>query len=182
MSSKYRIFENQTPHFLTLTIVEWIDIFSRKIYKDIFIDSLKFCIKHKGLQLHAFVIMTNHVHLIASSNKDVKLVNVIRDLKRFTAKEIYGTVKNEPEESRRNWLLWLFESQGKRSSSNVNFKVWIHENHPIALDTNLSLERRLEYLHQNPVKAGICHTPEDYVYSSASNYAGEQGVIEVKIL
>lgn len=182
MSTKYRILDDQVPHFLTLTVVEWIDLFSRKVYKDIFMESLGFCIKNKGLVLHAFVIMTNHVHLIASSEEGIKLTNVIRDLKRFTAGRIYETVKAEPDESRRNWLRWLLESQGERSSSNVYYKVWVHENHPVMLDTNAMIDQKLDYLHQNPVKAGICYTAEDYVYSSAANYAGEPGIVDVVFL
>ncbi len=175
MSTKYRILDDQAPHFLTLTIIEWIDLFSRQVYKDIFMDSLNYCIKNKGLILHAFVIMTNHVHLIASSEEGTKLVNVIRDLKRFTADKIYQTIQSEPTESRRNWLIWLLESQGEKSSSNVNYKLWRHENHPLVLDTNELMDQKLEYLHQNPVKAGICYTAEDYVYSSAASYAVRPG-------
>ena len=182
MSTKYRILDDQVPHFLTLTIVEWIDLFSRQVYKDIFMDSLRFCIKNKGLVLHAFVLMTNHIHLIATSKEGTKLTNVIRDLKRFTADNFYKTIKSEPSESRRNWLIWLLESQGETSSSNVNYKVWQHENHPVMLDTNELIDQKLEYLHQNPVKAGICYTAEDYVYSSAANYAGEPGIIDLVFL
>ncbi|TRX62032.1 transposase [Fulvivirga sp. M361] len=182
MSTKYRVIDDQVPHFLTLTIVEWIDLFSRQIYKDIFMDSLRFCVENKGLVLHAFVVMTNHVHLIASSKEGIKLTNVIRDLKRFTASEIYEAVRKEPGESRRNWLIWLLDSQGERSSSNVNYKVWLHENHPVMLDTNGLIDQKLNYLHQNPVKAGICFTAEDYVYSSAANYAGETGIMDVVFL
>ncbi len=182
MSTKYRILDNQQPHFLTLTIIQWADIFSRPVYKDIFMDSLAFCVKNKGLVLHAYVIISNHVHLIASAKEGIKLSAIIRDLKRFTARRLYETLLVEPTESRRYWMRWIFESEGQRSSCNENIRVWTHDNHPIILETNGILEQKLNYLHQNPVKAGICFAAEDYVYSSAANYAGQVGIAEVNLL
>ena len=182
MSTKYRITDHQVPHFFTLTVAEWVDVFSRQVYKDILIQSLQFCIKNKGLLINAYVIMTNHLHLIAKVREAYNLTNTIRDFKRYTADYIYRCIKEEPAESRRNWMLWLFESQGERSSSNVNFKFWQHENHPILLNSNEMTDARLEYIHQNPVKAGICFRSEDYVYSSASDYAGDKGVLEVELI
>ena len=182
MSTKYRIRDNQQPHFLTLTIIQWADIFSRPVYKDIFMDSLKFCVEKKGLILYAYVVMTNHVHLIAAAQEGYKLANILRDLKRFTARQLYQVLLVEPTESRRFWLRWIFESEGQRSSCNENMRVWIHENHPVHLFDSAIAKQKLNYLHQNPVKAGICFSAEHYVYSSAANYAGEVGLMEVTFL
>ena len=183
MSTNYRITDSSKPHFLTLTLVEWVDLFTREKYKQIIIDSLMYSIKEKGLVLHAFVIMSNHIHLIAKvKNESLSLTDIIRDIKRFTAKEIYNVLKSDKIESRRNWLLWIFESQGKRSSSNENIKIWRHENHPVILDRNEIIDERLYYLHKNPVRAGICYTAEDYVYSSASQYAGGEGLLDIDYL
>ena len=105
MSTNYRITDSSRPHFLTLTLVEWVDLFTREKYKQIIIDSLKFSIMNKGLILHAYVIMSNHIHLIASvKSQDLNLTNIIRDIKRYTAKEIYNQLKSDGSESRRNWL------------------------------------------------------------------------------
>ena len=68
------------------------------------------------------------------------------------------------------------------SSSNTHSKIWIPENHPIPLDRNNMFEERLNYIHLNPVRAGICFTPEDYVYSSAGAYAGEIGLVNVELV
>jgi len=182
MSTKYRFSESHLPHFITLTLVEWIDLFSREKYKELIMDSLKFCISNKGLTVHAYVIMTNHIHLIVSAKEGVDLTTVVRDFKRYTAKVIYETLESDQNESRRNWLLWILKCQGKKSSSNQNMKVWQHENHPILLDTNKMIDDRLEYLHQNPVEAGICYTPEDYKYSSAGFYAGEIGLLDIEAI
>ena len=183
MSTNYRITDDTLPHFLTLTLVEWVDLFTREKYRQIIIESLKYCIAEKGLVLYAYVIMSNHVHLIAKIRNDgVSLTNIIRDMKRFTAGKIYEELKSDDKESRRNWLLWIFESQGKRSSSNKNIKIWRHENHPVVLDTNEIIDERLNYIHENPVRAGTCYTAEDYVYSSAGVYAGEKGILEIEFL
>ncbi len=182
MSKAYRFTDSEIPHFITMTLVEWIDLFNRERYKLIIVDGLNYCIKHKGLILHAYVIMPNHVHLIISANEQIKLADMVRDFKRYTAKVIYETLKTDYRESRRSWLLWIIESQGKRSASNEHSKVWIHENHPITLDTEFMEEQRVRYIHENPVKAGICHTPESYIYSSAGQYLGESGPIPIRPL
>lgn len=105
MSTNYRITDSCTPHFLTLTLVEWVDLFTREKYRQIIIDSLKFSIENKGLVLHAYVIMSNHAHLIASAKDEaLNLRNIVRDMKRFTAHKIYEVLKSDFEESRKNCL------------------------------------------------------------------------------
>jgi putative transposase len=173
MSTNFRAGDEAYPHFLTLILVEWVDLFSRQRYKDIMLESLRFYAQKQSLSLHAYVIMTNHVHLIASASPGQKLMEAIRTLKRYTAKTLYETLQEDTYESRRNWLNWIFTAQGKKSSSNERYKVWIHENHPIELSASSLLAQRLTYLHQNPVRAGICYRAEDYIYSSAGAYAGE---------
>ncbi|PIQ49460.1 MAG: transposase [Cytophagales bacterium CG12_big_fil_rev_8_21_14_0_65_40_12] len=182
MSTAYRFSENDIPHFVTMTSVEWIDIFNRQRYRDILIENLNFCIKNKGLIVHAYVIMSNHIHLIVRTRNNENLSSVIRDFKRYSAKVIYETLKQDQHESRKNWLLWIVESQGEMSSSNTHMKIWRHENHPIPLDRNNMFEERLNYIHMNPVRAGICFSPEDYVYSSAGAYAGEVGLVNIELV
>ena len=183
MSTAYRFTENEIPHFVTMTLVEWIDLFNRQKYKDILIDSLSFCIREKGLVVHAYVIMSNHVHMIVSADSEAKsLSGLIRDYKRYTAKVLYETLKSDTKESRRNWMLWIIESQGERSASNEFMKIWRHENHPIPLDSEKFLKQRIDYIHENPVRAGICRSPADYVYSSAESYLGEPGLIPLSLV
>jgi len=182
MSTVYRFTENDVPHFITMTLVEWIDLFNREEYKEVIVDSLKYCIDKKGLIIHAYVIMSNHIHLVVTSTHDEKLSNVVRDFKRYTAKKLYEKLTEDRQESRRNWMLWIIRSQGERSSSNIHMKMWRHENHPIPLDTEIMQEQRIQYIHENPVRAGICHTCEGYVYSSAGQYLGENGVIPITLL
>ncbi|WP_336246118.1 transposase [Paracrocinitomix mangrovi] len=94
-------------YYLTLTIVEWIDVFTRKNHKDAIIQSLRYCIEHKGLNVYAYCLMTNHLHLIVNCNEPFELKNTIRDFKRHTVKQILFQIQNEPE-SRREWMMELF--------------------------------------------------------------------------
>ena len=108
MSSKYQISDHEALHFITFSTVEWVDVLSRPIYKDVIIESLKYCIQTKGLNLHAFVIMNNHVHLIASAKQGHKLTDILRDFKKHTSKTILKEIENNPKESRKRWMLWIF--------------------------------------------------------------------------
>ena len=103
MKEGYIIRDQEKAHFITATVVDWIDVFTRKDYKDVVIDSLNYCIKSKGMILYGYVIMSNHVHLIIQS-KNGKLSDLIRDFKKFTATTILKKIKTKPE-SRREWML-----------------------------------------------------------------------------
>ncbi|MFT7162297.1 MAG: putative transposase [Bacteroidia bacterium] len=88
MSTAYRFSENDIPHFIAMTVVEWIDLFNRQRYKDVLVDGLNFCIKNKGLIVHAYVIMSNHIHLVVRTRNNESLSAIIRDFKRYSAKVI----------------------------------------------------------------------------------------------
>jgi REP element-mobilizing transposase RayT len=101
-------------YFVTTAAVEWVDVFTRSYYCDVVVKSLQFCIDKKGLILQAWVIMPNHIHLIISRKGNDSLSDIMRDFKKFTSSEIVEAIRTVPE-SRRNWMLWLFESAGKRT-------------------------------------------------------------------
>ena len=167
MSTGYQIADQYATHFITPTIVDWVDIFTRNVYRDIIIDSLNFCIRNKSLKLYGYVIMTNHLHLILRSENG-QLSDTIRDFKKFTASSILDAIKNGPE-SRREWMLHRFEwnaAQNKRSSNN---QLWTHENRAEEIRTLRFFNQKLNYIHENPVRAGWVERPEDYVYSSAKS-------------
>lgn len=172
MSRKYKISDQEKLHFVTFTVVEWLDVFIRKEYCDIFLESIRYCQKNKGLELYAYCIMSSHVHMIIGRNGDSKLEDIIRDIKKFTSVKIIEAISNNRVESRKEWLLQKFEAAGKRNSHNTRYQFWQQHNHPIELNTNELLEQKLDYIHDNPVKAGIVLSPEHYYYSSAINYAG----------
>ncbi|RAI85783.1 REP-associated tyrosine transposase [Algoriphagus yeomjeoni] len=183
MSRKYKIQDQDKLYFVTFTIVEWIDLFTRKAYRDILIDSLKYCQNNKGLDLCAFCIMSSHIHLIMGRNGEQTIEAIIRDFKKFTAIEILKSIQGSPEESRKEFLLHHFRQAGARNPNNSTFQIWQQHNHPIELNSNDKISRCLNYIHQNPVVAGIVFSAEDYVYSSASNYAGlPEKLIEVLLI
>ena len=183
MSTKYKTGDDLLPHFITFSVVEWIDALTRNEHKDIFIESLKHCTKEKGMQLNAWILMTNHVHLIMSAKKDFIISNILRDLKKYTSKQIFHAIEENPKESRREWMIYMFERAGKRNSNNKDFQFWQQNNHPIELSTPAMLKQKLDYLHENPVRAGIVYEPQDYVYSSAIDYyTTRKGLIEIQHL
>lgn len=123
MSSKYTISDHQRPHFITFATVQWVDALSRPIYKDVVIESLAYCQEKKGLVLFAYTIMNNHVHLIASAKEGNNLSDILRNLKKHTAKKIIDLIESDDGmESRRGWMLWLFESAGKKNSNNKKYQ------------------------------------------------------------
>lgn len=180
MSTGYQIDDQSALYYLTLQVVDWIDIFTRQIYRDIVIDSLKYCHQNKGLQVFGYVIMSNHIHLIANS-PDGHLSETLRDFKKFTARNIINTIING-NESRREWMLNRFEFNAKRHSRNEKYQFWTHENHAVILYSNDFIQEKLEYLHNNPVRAGIVEKPEYYLYSSAQNYADLNGLLDISFI
>lgn len=172
MSRKYKIRDQDRLYFVTFTVIQWLDVFTRREYRDIFLDSLRYCQKNKGLEVCAYCIMTSHVHLIIGRHGEPALEGIIRDIKKYTAVKIIEAIRKNPQESRKEFLLWLFERAGTKNSNNTKYQFWQQHNHPIELATNEMIDQRLNYLHNNPVEAGIVLSPEDYLYSSAINYAG----------
>ena len=176
MSTGYQITDQSGLYYLTFQIVGWVDIFTRKQYKDIVIDSFKYCQVHKGLELVAYVIMSNHIHLMARSVVG-DLSGFIRDFKNHTSREFFKVI-NGNTESRKDWMMMVFQYHGKQKIDQVN-QIWTHENHAELIYSQKFIEQKIEYIHQNPVRAGIVTTPVDYLYSSARNYADLDSLIDV---
>jgi REP element-mobilizing transposase RayT len=172
MSRKYKIQDQDKPYFVTFTVIQWLDIFIRKEYKDILLESLRYCQENKGLEVYGYCIMTSHAHLIIARNGDRSLDGIIGDIKKFTAKRLIEAIKSNPQESRKELLMWLFEKAGRANGNNTNYQLWQQHSHPIELATNEMISQTLKYVHNNPVEAGIVLSPEHYLYSSAVNYAG----------
>ena len=167
-------------HFLTFTVVGWIDLFSRQCYRQIIIDNLKFCIERKGLLVGAFVIMSNHLHFIWTA-RDGNLSGVIRDFKSYTSKAIVQTIIREPE-SRKSWLLHMFKYYANGTNANDYYKIWTNDNHPEEIFSEDFLKIKLDYIHDNPIRAGIVHQQSHYIYSSAGSYEGKQALVDIDFL
>lgn len=182
MGRKYVIRDQSKFYFVTFTTVYWLDVFIRSEYKSIFLDSVRFCQQRKGLLVGAWCIMTNHIHMIIGSNGQLKLGDIVRDLKSYTSRHIRKYIQHNPGESRREWLLWMMKCAGTKASNNKDFQFWQQHNHPIELSTNKVVQQRLDYIHDNPVKAGFVAEPSDWIYSSAQDYEGKKGMIEIYFL
>jgi REP element-mobilizing transposase RayT len=180
MKEGYVIRDQSKPHFFTLTVVDWVDVFSRKNYRDVIIECLTFCIKNKAMLLYSYVIMSNHIHFIIQSD-DGELSDLIRDFKKFTAKTILDNIKVEPE-SRRDWMLERFKLATESHSRNKNYQFWQLSNHAEEIHSEKFMWSKIDYIHFNPVRAGLVLSPQDYIYSSASNYVNRRGIIEVDIV
>ena len=169
-------------YFVTDTVVDWIDIFSRPCYRHIIIESLEHCQKQKGLIIYAWVLMTNHMHMIVGSAGINKVSDIMRDFKKFTSKEILRTLQIDAVESRREWMLNRFEYGGKNDTKIKNFRFWQEGNDAQVIYLNDYFNQKLNYIHENPVKAEYVNRAEDYRYSSAIDYAGGKGLLEICVV
>jgi REP element-mobilizing transposase RayT len=153
----------------------WVDVFTRNEYKNLLVENLKYCQEHKGLELLAWCIMTNHLHLVIRAKEGADLPGILRDFKKYTSKAIKTAIAENLRESRKEWLLKQFETR-------EGFRFWRTDNKPIELWSNKVIDQKIDYIHQNPVEEGLVFKAEDYVYSSAIDYAGENGLLDVIII
>ncbi|HKL18391.1 MAG TPA: transposase [Halalkalibaculum sp.] len=161
-----RITYSEELNFLTLTVVDWIDVFTRRIYNDFIIENLNYCQKEKGLKIFAFVLMTNHLHLIVKTEES--LPGIIRDFKTYTSKEILKLIANNQSESRTEWMLESFRKAGQKNIGNRYHQFWQNGSYPVALYSNQVIEQKVDYVHNNPVRAGFVDDPTKFYYSSAN--------------
>ncbi len=155
MSRNYKFHNSEGAYFVSFAVVEWLDVFTRDEYKNIIIDSLHYCQQHKGMEIFAYCIMTNHVHLVFRCVNDFKPQLVLGDFKRFTSKAIVQAIIDNPKESRKDWLLEKFLKAGSASSNVNNYQFWRHDNRPIELWSNKVISEKISYIHKNPVKPGL---------------------------
>jgi putative transposase len=179
----YKIRNKKEIHFVTFAVVGWVDVFTRREYRDVLIESLKFCQKEKGLMLHGWCIMSNHVHLIASARNE-NLSDILRDFKKFTSKQIVAAIEKNEHESRREWMLKIFLEQGLKTSRNKTYQFWRQDNQPQELYSPKFFFQKLNYIHNNPVVAGIVEKSEHYLYSSAKDYFETKkcGLLDISFL
>ncbi|MCC5899418.1 MAG: transposase [Phormidium sp. BM_Day4_Bin.17] len=171
--SRYRVLED-SPHFLTCTVVNWLPLFSQPQLVQIILDSLQFLQDKQRLTLHAYVIMENHLHLIASSEN---LPKAMQTFKSFTAREIIDTlVKNKS--------YWLSHLQRGKSPQRYNqdYQLWQEGYHPQVIQNQQILQQKVEYIHANPVRRGYVDDPSHWRYSSDRTYQGQPGLLAIEML
>jgi len=175
--SSWKIHNEISTYFITSTIIDWIPVFKENEFFEVIIDSLKYCSTNKGLKVHGYVVMLDHIHLLVSSENN--LSNIMRDFKSFTSKKIVGLLKRRKEEV----FLKIFVRAGALEKRNQKYKIWQSGFHPIGIDTEKFYLQKLLYIHNNPVKKGYVIKPEHWFYSSASYYVGNRNYpLEITIL
>jgi len=169
--SRYKIIQQDAPHFVTLTVLHWIPVFTRPQTVGIILDSLGFLI-NEGLKVHAYVILENHLHLVVQStelNKD------LARLKSYTARQLISyLVKHKV-----NTILEQLAFYKKAHKDDRAYQFWQEGVHPELIQSDLMMQQKIEYIHQNPVKRGYVDQAAHWRYSSARDYEGEMGLIKI---
>ncbi len=171
VTKNFKSKEPGIPYFVTFTVVEWLNVFTKFEYCQILWESLQYCRKEKKMQLHAFVFMSNHIHLVISAkNEKPFLWEIIRDFKKFTAQKI---IQKMQKDENRKWILEIMERNGRRNKSNVQYQFWIQDDGAIEISSEKFLHQKIDYIHNNPIRAGIVLEAGQYVWSSDRLYEAD---------
>ena len=160
MRSRYRIHVRDAAHFITSTVVAWLPVFTTAARCDIIVQSFEYCRAHKGLKIHAWVILDNHIHAVLSAPD---LSRALADFKRHTARRTLELLESE----KCDWLLNQFRYFRAAHKTESDHQFWQEGTHPQAIESDEMMQQKLEYLHNNPVKRGLVASPEHWRYSSA---------------
>ena len=171
-SSRYRIFEQSHPYFLTSTVVAWLGVFTHPPFVDIILDSWRFLQRERGIRIFGYVVLENHIHWIAQSKN---LSKEVGDFKSYTAHRIIDLL----EAQRVTMLLEQLRFHKLRHKANQEYQLWQESSHPQEIDGDEMMLQKLEYAHNNPVVRGYVDDPVHWRYSSARNYHGMPGMIDV---
>ncbi|QNS15560.1 REP-associated tyrosine transposase [Mannheimia bovis] len=180
MNRKYKMRNSDGAYFVSFATVYWIDVFIREIYFQAIIQSLAFCHKEKGMQIYGYCIMPSHIHLLFQA-KNQNPTEVLRDFKKFTANQLITLIRENQQESRREWLLWMFSRAAAKRGNVQKYQFWQHHNQPIEIYSQKFFDEKLNYIHQNPVISGFVSEPWEWRYSSARNYCGMSSVLDIDI-
>jgi len=178
MSRKYKFHNPSAAYFVSFATVNWIDVFTRQIYFNILAESVDYCRAEKGMELYAYCFMPSHVHLIFRS-VDEKPAELLRDFKSYTAKKVLKAIAENPKESRKEWLLWMFKRAGEKKGNITKYQFWQHHNKPIELWSEKVIKQKIDYIHKNPIVSGFVTEPTAWKYSSARNFAEDHTVLEI---
>jgi putative transposase len=171
--TRYRIFDNDYPHFLTCAAVGWLPVFTRPAAVQIVFDSWTYLVAHNRLTIFGYVVMENHLHLIASSEA---LGKEIGDFKSFTARKIIDHLRHCGDEP----LLKQLHLLKDKHKDDRSHQLWQEGSHPQQIQGDEMMLQKLEYIHNNPVRRGFVALPEHWIRSSASNYLGLPSVFPVQ--
>ncbi|MDD2828937.1 MAG: transposase [Sulfuricurvum sp.] len=171
--SRYKIYEPTHPHFITCTVLHWIPIFTRTDSVQILIDSLNYLKEVDNLKIYAYVILENHLHMIIQSDD---LDNSIKKFKSFTAKEILKLLHTHNVKM----ILDQLAFYKKAHKTDSKYQLWQEGSAPKLIQSDAMMIERINYIHNNPVKRGYVDEAKYWRYSSARDYEGNEGLIEVE--
>jgi putative transposase len=181
MSDQYKIFKGDDPYFVTFTVVDWLKVLLDDSYKMVLIGSIRYCQKNKELNVYGYCIMPNHVHMIIQAAGIFTISDILRDLKKFTAKAIVKKLEEEKPIGYKQYLDTFIDA-GKPLKRIKTYKVWQDGNQAKLIFSNRFLLEKLAYIHNNPVEYGLCEVPWAYKFRSATNYAGMKSMLDVILL
>src|SRR5680860_959074 len=138
MSRKYKFHNPEGVYFVSFAVESWVDVFTRNEYKNILIENLNYCQQNKGLEIFAWCVMTNHIHLVIRAKEGFNLPDILRDFKKYTSKAIKKAISDNIQESRKQWLLKQFETS-------EGFRFWRADNKPIELWSNGVIDQKIDY-------------------------------------
>ena len=168
---RYRILDPSAPHFVTCTVLEWLPLFAQPANAQILLNSLQFLQDEQRLTLYGYVILENHCHLLARSTD---LPTTLASFKSFTAARILDRLKE-----RHSPVLRLLAMHKARHKVDRKYQVWQEGSHPEQVEGEAMVRQKLRYIHNNPVARGYVDDPLHWRYSSARNYEGQPGLIQV---
>ena len=169
--SRYKFTQVDQPHFMILTVLHWIPVFTRPETVNILLDSLRHLIA-EGLQVYAYVVLENHLHLIAQSKQ---LDKDIARFKSFTSRQLLAYL----QEKNVSTILKQLAFYKKAHKTDRTYQFWQEGVHPELVSYDAMMQQKIDYIHHNPVKHGYVDEAAHWRYSSARNYAGEEGLLEV---
>lgn len=170
--SRYIITEADKPHFMTCTVVEWLAVFTRPETVQILLDCWQYQRQHAGLKLHGYVILENHLHFAAQAPA---LDKCVASFKTYTARQIIDYLQQHQAEL----LLQRLRFAKVAHKHDREFQFWQEGVHAELIFSDLMMREKLDYIHANPIKRGYVNLPEHWRYSSAANYAGMRGLIDI---
>ncbi|WP_124981881.1 transposase [Nonlabens xiamenensis] len=175
MSRNYKFHNKAGAYFVSFATVYWIDVFTRQVDFDILEQSVQYCRAEKGMEVYAYGFMNSHIHFIfRSANENPS--GLLGDFQKHTSKKIIKEIEENPQESRMEWLLLMFERAGKKKDNISKYQFWQHHNKPIELWSSKVIKQKLDYIHNNPVESGFVTEPTDWKYSSARNFAEDHTI------
>lgn len=171
--SRYRIFETEYPYFLTCTVVGWLPVFTRPESVNVLFESWRYLAAHAEFTLYGYVVLENHTHFIASAPE---LANAVKRFKMFTARTILDLL----EERKAETLLRQLRTNKRAHKTDSEYQFWEEGSHPQQISGEEMMRQKLEYIHNNPVKRGYVNEPWHWRYSSAADYEGKHGLMEIE--